>query len=190
MAQEYQAAYTYVLIIYIGTLPRVLYNMIVAVLRAYGDSFAPFMFLVDSTIANVGLDLLFICVFGWGVAVSAWATVISQGLAALGAIVYTFVKYPQLRIKKSDWKLTFDFVLRNLKNGLPLGFQFSILEIGIIMQAAVVAYDVDTSGMADPIAWTAAVAIMLIPTLIYVYKGVKPTNDLGNRHTWRSKDNQ
>lgn len=147
MQEEYNAAYTYVLIIYIGTIAQVFYNLMVSILRALGDSFSPFVILVASTIINVFLDLLFIVVFKMGVAGSAWATVISQGLAAIAAIIYTYKKYEWLRIKKSDWKFSSPFLMRHLKNGLTLGFQFSILEIGIIiMQRAVNSYDINPDG--------------------------------------------
>lgn len=147
MQEEYNAAYTYVLIIYIGTIAQVFYNLMVSILRALGDSFSPFVILVASTLINVFLDLLFIVVFKMGVAGSAWATVISQGLAAIAAIIYTYKKYEWLRIKKTDWKFSSPFLMRHLKNGLTLGFQFSILEIGIIiMQRAVNSYDINPDG--------------------------------------------
>ena len=147
MQEEYNAAYTYVLIIYIGTIAQVFYNLMVSILRALGDSFSPFVILVASTVINVFLDLLFIVVFKMGVAGSAWATVISQGLAAIAAIIYTYKKYEWLRIKKTDWKFSSPFLMRHLKNGLTLGFQFSILEIGIIiMQRAVNSYDINPDG--------------------------------------------
>ncbi len=147
MQEEYQAAYTYLLWIYIGIVFQVFYNLIVSVLRALGDSLTPFLFLVGSTILNVGLDLLFIMVFKWGVAGSAVATVISQGLAAIGAFIYAWKKYEVLRIRKEDVKAPFKLYGKHLYNGLPMGFQFSVLEIGIIvMQSAIIAFDVDPSG--------------------------------------------
>ncbi len=142
MQQEYQAAYTYLLYIYIGIIFQVFYNLIVSVLRALGDSLTPFLFLVGSTVLNVGLDLLFIMVFKMGVAGSAIATVISQGVAAIGAFIYGWKKYDALRISKDDVKVPAKVYWKHLYNGLPLGFQFSVLEIGIIvMQAAVIAFD-------------------------------------------------
>ncbi len=147
MQAEYEAARTYILILYIGTFATAFFNMIFGVLRSYGDSFTPFLFLLLSALANVGLDLLFIVVFRWGVAGSAWATVISQAISAFGAMAYAAMRYPKMRIRKSDWRLSWRFIWRHLKDGLPLAFQFSILEIGIIvMQAAIISFDTDASG--------------------------------------------
>lgn len=151
MQLEYEAAKTYISILYIGTFSSAFFNMVFGVLRAYGDSFAPFLFLVISSFLNVGLDLLFITVFHWGVAGSAWATVISQAFSAFGAMAYAAIHYKRMRIRKSDWKISFSFVLRHLKNGMPMAFQFSILEIGIIiMQAAIISFDRDPSGAMLP----------------------------------------
>ena len=147
MQAEYEAAYIYLLFIYAGIVLQIFYNLIVSVLRAMGDSFAPFLFLVGGTILNIGLDLLFIIVFRWGVAGSAIATVLSQGVAAIGAMIYGYKKYEVLRIRKTDLKSPLSFYGHHLYNGLPLGFQFSVLEIGIIiMQAAVIAFDITPSG--------------------------------------------
>ena len=147
MQAEYEAAKTYILILYIGTFATAFFNMIFGVLRSYGDSFTPFLFLLFSAAANVGLDLLFIVVFHWGVVGSAWATVISQALSAFGAMAYAAIRYPKMRYRKSDFHLSWRFILRHLKDGMPLAFQFAILEIGIIvMQAAIIAFDTDSSG--------------------------------------------
>ncbi len=147
MQKEYEAAYTYLFYIYIGIVFQVFYNLIVSVLRALGDSLTPFLFLVGSTVLNVGLDLLFIMVFHMGVAGSAIATVISQGVAAIGAIIYGWKKYDALRIGKEDLKASVKFYWKHIYNGLPLGFQFSVLQIGIIvMQAAVIAFDITSAG--------------------------------------------
>ena len=119
MQAQYEAAYTYLVIIFGGTIAQVFYNMIVAVLRAMGDSFNPFLFLVFSTVANIGLDLLFIQAFHWGVAGSAWATILSQGLAAVGAMIYAYIRYPKLRLRKEDMTFSFKEYMRHIKNGFP-----------------------------------------------------------------------
>ena len=151
MQKEYDAAYAYILILYIGTFATAFFNMIFGVLRSFGDSFTPFLFLLVSAIINVGLDLLFIVVFHFGVAGSAWATVISQAISAFGAMIYAAIRYKNLRFKKSDFRLSWNFILRHLKNGMPLAFQFAILEIGIIvMQASVVAFDSTSNGEMIP----------------------------------------
>lgn len=151
MQAEFDASNTYLTILFIGAFSFVFYNMIFAVLRAKGDSFVPFLFLLGSTVVNIALDLLFIRVFHWGVAGSALATVLSQTLAAVGAFIYGRFRYPDLQIRKEDTKSPWASYWRHLKNGVPLGFQFSVLSIGIlVMTAAVIKFDIDPNGLMVP----------------------------------------
>lgn len=72
----FSSAYTYVMIIFIGTTAQMFYNLICSFLRSIGDSFVPLIFLILSTILNIILDLIFIAIFKWGVVGAAVATVI------------------------------------------------------------------------------------------------------------------
>lgn len=66
--EVYHAAYTYCFIIFVGIGAQMFYNFICSFLRSMGDSVTPLIFLLFSTVLNVGLDLLFILKFHWGVA--------------------------------------------------------------------------------------------------------------------------
>lgn len=141
--QVYRAAYTYCAIIFAGIGAQLFYNFICSFLRSMGDSVTPLLFLLFSTILNIGLDLLFIVSFRWGVAGAAIATVMAQLISTLGCFLYAFIKYPKIRLRREDWKITGRDILRHLNQGLPLGLQFSVLAIGIIvMQSVVVKFDI------------------------------------------------
>ncbi len=99
-AEVYRAAYTYCFIIFAGIGAQLFYNFICAFLRSMGDSLTPLLFLLFSTVLNVGLDLLFIMVFRWGVAGAAIATVAAQLISTVACFIYAFAKYPQLRDKR------------------------------------------------------------------------------------------
>lgn len=144
----YRSAYVYVLIIFAGSITQIFYNLISSFLRSVGDSLTPLVFLIISTVLNIALDLLFVAVFKTGVAGAAVATVISQAISAVGCFAYTFARYKEYRLTKSDFRLEKDFVIRHLKLGLPLAFQFSILCIGlIVMQAVIVKFDTSADGV-------------------------------------------
>lgn len=144
----YQSAYVYVFIIFAGSITQIFYNLISSFLRSVGDSHTPLIFLIISTVLNIALDLLFIAVFKKGVAGAAIATIIAQAISAMGCFVYTFVKYKEYRLAKSDFRLEKNSVINHLKLGLPLAFQFSILCIGlIVMQAVIVKFDTSTDGI-------------------------------------------
>ena len=56
--------------------------------------------------------------------------------------LYAFLKYPELRLHREDWRITRRDVTRHLIQGIPLGLQFSVLAIGIIvMQSVIVQFD-------------------------------------------------
>ena len=141
-AEVYHAAYTYCFIIFAGIGAQLFYNFICSFLRSMGDSITPLLFLLFSTVLNVGLDLLFILSFHWGVAGAAIATVSAQLISTVGCFIYAFTRYPQLRLHRADWRVTWYDIRRHLGRGVPLGLQFSVLAIGIIvMQGGVVQFD-------------------------------------------------
>ena len=138
-------AYSYIIVIFIGIFATVLYNMIACLLRALGDSKTPLIFLVISSLLNIGLDYLFILPFGWGIAGAAWATVISQFISGILCLFYVKKKYPILHVRKSDFQWNTSFAWKHLRIGLPMAFQFSITAIGcIILQGALNLFGKDT----------------------------------------------
>jgi len=132
-SEIFEDAATYIIIIYIGIVAIVLYNGTACILRALGDSKSPLYFLIISAILNIVLDIVFISCFDMGVAGAAWATVVSQGLAGVASLIYMIVKFPILRIKKSDFLWNNWFAWQHLRIGLPMAFQFSITAIGVIV---------------------------------------------------------
>lgn len=82
----------YLLVIFAGLIATSLYNYFSCLLRALGNSSVPLMFLAVSALANVGMDLLFVLGFGWGVAGAAWATVLAQYASGIGILVYVLAK--------------------------------------------------------------------------------------------------
>lgn len=90
------------LYVYMGSLPFIMfYNLGCGICSALGDSKTPFIFLVISSILNVGLDFLFVCAFRMDVAGAAWATFISQVISC--ALTLTVV-LSKLRSVETDGK--------------------------------------------------------------------------------------
>ena len=141
--EVYRAAFTYCAIIFAGIGAQLFYNFICSFLRSLGDSVTPLLFLLFSTALNVGLDLLFIVTFHWGVAGAAIATVLAQLLSTIGCFCYAFARYPKLRLHREDWAITRHDISQHAFQGIPLGLQFSVLAIGIIVvQSVVVKFDI------------------------------------------------
>ena len=144
----YEAAKTYILIIFLGTICQVAYNQVCSLLRSIGDSITPLLFLIASSVLHIALACLFIMVFHMGVAGAGIATIISQGVSAALCYIYSFIKYPFLRFKKEDFNLGWKFYFEHLKLGIPLALQYSILGIGLItLQSTIVKFDTTLSGV-------------------------------------------
>ena len=159
---------TYLLIIFAGISATFLYNYFAALLRAVGNSVVPLIFLAISTVLNIGLDLLFVLGFGWGVAGAAGATVLAQFVSGIGITIYTLVFFPEFRISREE--LYFD--KKVLGEIAQLSFltclQQSIMNFGILM----VQGRVNSFGTAVMAAFAAAVKI---DSFAYM-----PVQDFGN----------
>ena len=74
-AQAWGGASAYLTVILLGIPLTMLYNMEAALLRAVGNSVTPLLFLLFSSVLNVGLDAAFMGPLGLGVRGAAIATV-------------------------------------------------------------------------------------------------------------------
>ncbi len=128
----------YVNILYFAVPIQMLSNNFTAIARAVGESRKPLYFYIVSVIVNFFLDLLFIRNFGWGVEGAAFATMISQAVAATLCGIYLFRFNKNIEIKKSDLKLDLKTAGYQIKLGVPVSMQFTITSVGsMCMQSAV-----------------------------------------------------
>ncbi len=138
-------SYSYIFIMYSGISTLVFYNALANVIRALGDSKTPLYFLIIASILNIILDLIFIIKFNMGVAGAGWATVISQGVSAIFCLMFMLLKFPILRLTKQDWKIDLKFLWEHIKVGFPMGFQMSVMVLGIIaLQVVLNSFGSDT----------------------------------------------
>ena len=131
-------SYAYIVVIFGGIPVVFLYNILSGIIRALGDSRTPVIFLVCSSVLNVGLDLLFIVGLQSGVAGAAWATVISQAVSGVLCLLYMIRKFEILHITGEEWKADGHMMASLCNMGIPMGLQYSITAIGsVILQSAV-----------------------------------------------------
>ena len=119
----------YLRLIFAGIPIIAAYNIFAAILRALGNSRSPLIAMTVAALINVGLDLLFVAVFGWGVAGAAVATVIAQGFSALYCLM-VLRKIPDIRLEKQDFYRQPAMSLRLLKVATPLAIQNVIISVG------------------------------------------------------------
>ena len=116
-----------------GSIAVMLYNVFTGIMNALGDSRRPLYYLMLSSALNVGLDLLFIGVFHYGVGSAAVATVISQAVSAL--LCYLHLRKPgtfyQVQIKKVRFHP--QLIKEVIRMGLPTGVQNSVIAFANVL---------------------------------------------------------
>lgn len=114
-----------------------LYNICTGIFTALGDSRTPLYFLIASSLGNIGLDLLFVIVFKWGVAGVAWATFIAQGMASVLAFIVLLK-----RLKKIETEPYLRFstsMLRRISRiAIPSILQASFVSVGSVLIQGIV----------------------------------------------------
>lgn len=132
-AETVEDMVTYLIYVFAGFFATFLYNYFASVLRSIGNSVLPLVFLGISVALNIGLDLLFVVTFSFGIAGAAVATVISQYIAGIGLMLYFLFRYSDLCPAKKD----FIWEKKNFRQILSLsGFtclQQSVMNFGILM---------------------------------------------------------
>ena len=114
------------------------YNILGAVLRAVGNSSAPFWFLCVSVAGNVILDLIFVVVLHWGLPGAATATIIAQTVSAVTSFIYIKIKVPLLHFGRKDIKLDRRMLSELMSAGLSFALMYAVVNIGtVILQSAI-----------------------------------------------------
>ena len=116
-----------------GSLAFVMYNIVMGILQAVGDSRHPLYYLIFSSIINVALDLLFVGVFGWGVASAAAATAISQAASALLCFIRLVRTKEIYQVHVREIRFHRTQLRQIIQIGLPSGMQNSIISIANIV---------------------------------------------------------
>ena len=144
----------YVRVVFAGIPFVFLYNFLAAVLRSVGNSLAPLLFLLLSTLANIALDLLFVLGLHAGVAGAAAATVLAQALSAVG-ILLCFLRMPALHPGRAHMHRDGALLARIASVSVLTSIQQSIMNFGILMIQSLV----NSFGVATMAAFAAGVKI-------------------------------
>ncbi|WP_160560925.1 MATE family efflux transporter [Parablautia muri] len=127
----------YLRILWAGIPITLLYNFASALLRALGDSKTPLVAMVVAALVNIGLDLLFVMEFHWGIAGAAGATLFAQG-CALFACLLAMRSLACVQIGRKHIVPEGDMLKRLLLLGVPVMFQNTIISIGGMVVQSVV----------------------------------------------------
>ena len=128
----------YLRIYFIGALPMLIFNVGSGILRAVGDSKRPLYFLITCCFINIGLDLLFVAVFDYGVAGAGWATVISQTISAILVTLNMCLTNGPHKLHFTKLKIDYYSLRDALWLGIPAGVQSSMYSVSnLIIQSAI-----------------------------------------------------
>lgn len=158
----------YLWYIFLGLAATFFYNYFANLLRAIGNSVVPLFFLGMSAIANIGMDLLFVLGFHWGVKGAAVATVLAQYLSGIGIFVYYWKRCPSLRVERRHCYWDGKVVQEIAGLSLLTCMQQSIMNFGILMVQGLV-------NSFGPIVMAAFAAAVKIDSFAY-----SPVQDFGN----------
>ena len=133
-----EESYSYISIITLFVGVMFAYNLCAGLLRAIGNSFMPLVFLVISSLLNIGLDIVFITKFNMGIKGAAVATIISQGVSVILCIIYICFKSKILIPKRAHFSVGKELYKELWGQGLSMGLMMGIVSTGtVILQTAI-----------------------------------------------------
>ena len=144
-AESYAYTMDYTVTCIVGLVFIYGYNIISAILRGMGDSRRPFVFIAIAAVLNIILDVVFVASCGMEVFGAALATVISQAVSFVIALIYLY------RHRESfgfDFKLSSFAIERNaLRKLVALGVPMAIQSAAINLSKIVLTSWINLSGV-------------------------------------------
>ena len=132
-AASLEGAVGYTVVLCCGCAGPFLMNAAAAFLKAQGDARTPLQLVGASALVNVALDLVLVGPAGLGVVGAAWATVVAQSVAAVGALVVVRRRFPGGRLagafsRGSDVPVGTS-VVEVLRVGVPSAVQMAVVNL-------------------------------------------------------------
>lgn len=129
-AEIIDQAYAYISTITLFMGVMFAYNLCAGLLRAIGNSVMPLVFLILSSLLNIGLDFFFITQLSMGVQGAAVATVIAQGVSVIACLVYIGKKAGILIPKREHFVRDRALYREMLAQGFSMAIMSSIVSAG------------------------------------------------------------
>lgn len=137
-AEQFDMSYSYIVVLVWGMFITLAYNLCANTLRATGDSVTPLIYLVISSLVNVGLDYFFILNLHLGAAGAAYATVIAQFLSVVLCLIRIYRGFPILHVGREDFQFDREQLWQLYQNGLSMGLMSSLVNFGtVVLQSGI-----------------------------------------------------
>lgn len=131
-------AVAYMRISFLATVFPIFYFMFSNAFRGIGDGYTSLYCLIVSVISNVVLDYIFVAILGLGVAGSAYATAMAQGMSVVFAVVMLYVKYPKLRLTRKDFVPDGKLFWQVTRLSIPIAVQSGFNNLGnVVVQGCI-----------------------------------------------------
>ena len=131
--EVFDDAYVFLMLQFAAIPFTIAYNLLAGQIRALGNSKQPFYFLITASVVNILLDVILILCIGLGVEGAGIATLLSQAFSVCLCIRFIQKKMQILIPQGEEREFDNKKISILLNNGVPMGLQFSITGIGIIM---------------------------------------------------------
>ncbi len=123
---------------FLGMPAVMVYNFGSAILRAAGDTKRALYILTASGFVNVGLNLIFVIGFHWGVFGVGLATAISQFVSAFFIVLCLVKEKSFVRLEIKKLRIYKKKLLRILQIGIPAGFQGMMFSLSnVVIQSSI-----------------------------------------------------
>ena len=133
-----EMAKIYMIVIFIGIVGNLGFNINSGILQGLGDSRTSLIFLLIAAIINTVLDLVFVLVFHWDVMGVALATIIAQIFSWVFGIWFINRRYSEIHIRLFGFHFDKALFKQAMKLGIPSGIQQALFSVGsLVIQSLV-----------------------------------------------------
>ena len=116
-----------------GILFSVLYNIMMGIMNALGDSRHPLYYLIIASSVNIVLDLFLVGVVHLGVGGAAFATIFSQAISSILCLIKLMRDDTPWRVSIREIKFDKPMLRRIISFGIPSGVQNSVINFANIV---------------------------------------------------------
>ncbi|MCM1386345.1 MAG: MATE family efflux transporter [Bacillus sp. (in: Bacteria)] len=131
-------AHTYVLICSAGIFCICGYNAISSILRGYGDSVRPMIFVAIACVMNIILDIIFVKYLQMNAAGTALATILSQGFSMIFSVLYLNRQQFLFTFRLSNFRIEKEKAYELARLSIPISFQECMIRLSFLYLTSVV----------------------------------------------------
>ncbi len=143
-AEILDSAVSYVRIYFLSMIPLVIYNMNAGIIRSIGNSRIPLLIQSVGGVTNVLADFVSIYYLHMGVEGVAWATMLSQGIAAVLSMLFLMRRGERYRLGWRKIRIEGSILNRILRMGVPAGLQSMVITLSnVFVQYKINGFGVD-----------------------------------------------